>query len=452
MISDNVPRLLIGGTNSGCGKTTVVCAILQAMKNRGLDVAAFKCGPDFIDPMFHTEIIGIPSINIDLFFSGECGARDSFMHYAHGLNVIEGVMGFYDGNSMSSDVGSSYRTALALQAPSILVVNVRGMALSAAAIVNGFINLRKPNTVCGVILNRATETTYPQLKDMIEAECGVKVFGYLPRLDDCAIESRHLGLVTAQEIDDLKNKLQKLAEQAEMSIDIDGLTDLMKRQPSIEFNESQLERLDDVTVAVALDRAFCFYYQENLDILKRLGARIVTFSPLTDSSLPQCDGLYIGGGYPELYAKKLSENTRMLDSVKTAVENGLPTIAECGGFMYLTRSINGERTVGIFDTECKNSGKLRRFGYVTVTAHSDSLLFRTGDTVRAHEFHYWDAAAPGNDLTAIKPNGRTWDCAYVSDTYYAGFPHLYLPAAPHCAERFIKKCSERRKRLETDGD
>jgi len=447
----DAPRLLIAGTNSGCGKTTVVCALLQALKNRGLDAASYKCGPDYIDPMFHREVIGIPSRNIDLFFSGE-DARRTFAESARELNVIEGVMGFYDGISMSSDEGSSYRTALALDAPVVLVINVRGMALSAAAAVNGFRSLRDPDPVCGVILNGASAATYAQLRDMLEYECGVKVYGYLPRSDEYSLESRHLGLVTAQEIGDIKVRLQKLAEQAESSIDIDGLIALMRGQAPIEYEERRREIRGEVTVAVAMDRAFCFYYQANLDLLTDLGAKIVPFSPLDDTSLPDCDGLYIGGGYPELYAAQLSQNAPMLRSIREAVSGGLPTIAECGGFMYLTRGISGERAVGIFDTDCENSGKLRRFGYVTLTARSDSLLFTAGDTVRAHEFHYWDAGDPGDALDAVKPNGKSWRCAHVSDTLYAGYPHLYLPSAPYCAERFIDKCIERRKSRETDGN
>ena len=452
MMTKNADRLLICGTNSGCGKTTVVCALLQALKNRNLDVVSFKCGPDYIDPMFHSEIIGVPSINIDLFFSGEDRAKDLFVNYAHELNIIEGVMGFYDGISMSSDEGSSYRTALALDSPALLVVNVRGMALSAAAIINGFTSLRTPNSVCGVILNGASDSTYPQLKDMIESECCVRVYGYLPRSDEYAVESRHLGLVTAQEIGDIRERLQKLAAQAEKSIDIDGLIELMHNQSTIEYEERRVPIQRDVRIAYAHDRAFCFYYQANLDILSQYGARLIPFSPLSDDSLPECDGLYIGGGYPELYAKQLSENTGMINSIKEAVTDGLPTIAECGGFMYLTQSIDGCRTVGILDTDCTDTGKLRRFGYVTLTAESDSMLFRSGETVRAHEFHYWDAAAPGTSMTAVKPNGRSWRCSYVSDTLYAGFPHLYLPSAPSCAERFVEKCIERRNRCETDGD
>ena len=445
-------RLLIAGTNSGCGKTTVVCAILQALKNRGLDVGSCKCGPDYIDPMFHREVIGLPSRNIDLFFSPEEEARRDFAASAREYTVIEGVMGFYDGLSMTSEDASSYTVAQTLSAPAVLIVNARGMALSAAAAVKGFLTLRTPNPIRGVLLNGVTEMSYPLLKEAVEKETGVPVYGYLPRSAEYALESRHLGLITAQEITDLRERLGKLAEQAERSIDLDGLLRLMESASELEYEPRPVKKLGDVTVAVASDRAFCFYYPANLELLEALGARLVPFSPLTDQSLPECDGLLLGGGYPELYAGELAENVSMRRSVKAAVEGGLPTVAECGGFMYLMRSLGGAEQVGVFDTACENTGRLRRFGYVTLRAESESLLFAPGDTIRAHEFHYWDADRPGDALLAEKPGGRSWRCAYVGDTVYAGYPHLYFPSGRRAAERFIEKCIERRNRRETDGD
>ncbi len=446
------PRMLIAGTNSGCGKTTVVCAILQALRNRGYDTASFKCGPDYIDPMFHREVIGLSSMNIDLFFSDREQARSTFAAYSRELNVIEGVMGFYDGMSMSSEAASSYDVARTLDAPAVLVVNARGMALSCAAIVKGFMSLREPNPVKGVILNRVTPMTYTLLKQTVEHECGVKVYGYLPYDESCSLESRHLGLVTAQEISDLKDKLRRMAEQAEKSVDLDGLIELMRDQKPVGYSVPEVKRLADVRVAVARDRAFCFYYQANLDVLTALGARLIPFSPMEDSVLPECDGLILGGGYPELYARELSANKAMLESVRGAVSDGLPTIAECGGFMYLCGDIDGSEMAGVFPDSCRGTGKLSRFGYVTLEAGEDSMLFAPGDTVKAHEFHYWDCEDPGNALSAVKPGGRKWKCAHVGPTLYAGYPHLYLPSSPSAAERFIEKCRERKIKHETHGD
>ena len=444
-------RLLIAGTGSGCGKTTVTCAILQALKNRGHDLASFKCGPDYIDPMFHAEIIGTPCTNIDLFFLDEARARERFLTHAAELNVIEGVMGCYDGLAMDSDEASSAHVARALNAPMVLGVNARGMALSAAAVVRGFLELR-PNTIQGVILNNVTAGSYPALKAAIEAECGVCVYGHLPPSPDCALESRHLGLVTAQEIKDLREKLQTLAARAEASVDLDGLIELMRAQPPLEAEEARIEPVGSVRIAVARDRAFCFYYRDNLELLEALGARIIPFSPLSDAALPDCDGLYIGGGYPELYAGRISQNRGMLESIAAAVGDGMPTIAECGGFMLLSRSIGEHAMAGALPAACHNTGRLSRFGYATLTAEMDNLLLCAGEQIRAHEFHYWDADDPGAALTARKPGGRSWRCAHVSDTLYAGYPHLYFYSNPNAARRFVEKCLEGRKRFETDGN
>ena len=448
----HAPRVLIAGTGSGCGKTTTVCAILQALKNRGHVVASFKCGPDYIDPMFHSEIIGAQSTNIDLFFSDEAQARSIFLKHAAELNIIEGVMGFYDGMSMDSEKASSHHVARTLDAPAILLVNGRGMALSVAAVVKGYLELRKPSGIAGVIFNNISAMTYPLLKSAVERECGVKVYGYIPNCPECALESRHLGLVTAQEVDNLRNKMQILAQQAEKSIDLDGLIKLMQAQNPIEAEEFVQEYIGKVRIAVAQDKAFCFYYRDNLEMLEEMGTELIPFSPIGDEKLPDCDGLILGGGYPELYLDRLSPNTRMLQSIRNAIANGLPTIAECGGFMYLTENISGHPMVGAIKTSCYNAKKLQRFGYTTISAEKDSLLFAAGTSIRAHEFHYWDAENPGSDLLSQKPSGKSWKCVYATDTLYAGYPHLYFPSNPGAAARFINKCLERKMRHEADGN
>ena len=446
------PRLLIAGTGSGCGKTTTVCAILQALKNRGCDVASFKCGPDYIDPMFHSEIIGAQSTNIDLFFSDAAQARSLFARHAAELNIIEGVMGFYDGIAMDSAQGSSHHVASVLDAPAVLVVNGRGMALSAAAVVKGFVELRRPSGVQGVIFNNVSAMSYPMLKAAVEGETGVRVYGYLPPCPQCALESRHLGLVTAQEVEGLHQKMQLLASQAEASIDLDGLIALMRAQTPIEAEQIQVPRIGDVRVAVARDKAFCFYYRDNLELLEELGAQLIPFSPLKDEALPDCDGLILGGGYPELALDALSANTAMRRCIASAVADGLPTIAECGGFMVLTQRIADAPMAGAIPTACFNAKKLCRFGYTTLSAQEDNLLLAAGESIRAHEFHYWDAENPGGDLISCKPSGRSWKCAYATETLYAGYPHLYLPSNPNAAKRFIQKCLERKMRHEADGN
>ena len=438
------PRVVIAGTGSGCGKTTTVCAILQALKNRGLSPMSFKCGPDYIDPMFHSGIIGVDSANLDIFFAGEAGVRSAFVRHAADVNVVEGVMGLYDGLAMDSDVSSSYHLARVLDAPVVLVLNVRGMALSAAAAVKGYMTLRSPNVVRGVIFNKVSPMTYPSLSKVVEKECGIPVLGYLPDLPECSLESRHLGLVTAAEVSELQSKMQRLAEAAEKTLDLDGLLELMRAQQPLSADVPSVEKLGSVRLAVARDKAFCFYYRDNLELFEALGAEIVPFSPLTDRVLPSCDGLYLGGGYPELHAAGLSANESMRASLRAAVVDGLPTIAECGGFMYLTERIAGHPMAGLLPGSCADTGHLVRFGYVTLEAEKDSLLLRAGERIRGHEFHHWDAETPGADLTAVKPSGKTWLCAHCTDTLYAGYSHLYFPSHPDAAARFIKKCIERK--------
>ena len=448
----HAPRLLIAGTGSGCGKTTTVCAILQALKNRGYDVASFKCGPDYIDPMFHSEIIGAQSTNIDLFFSDEAQARSIFAKHAAELNIIEGVMGFYDGMSMDSEKASSYHVAKVLDTPAILVVNGRGMALSAAAVVKGYLELRRPSGIAGVIFNNVSAMTYSMLKNAVERECGVKVFGYMPNCPECALESRHLGLVTAQEVDDLRNKMQILSAQAERSIELDGLIELMQTQKPMVAEEFAQVHIGNVRIAVAKDKAFCFYYRDNLEMLEELGAELIPFSPIADEKLPDCDGLILGGGYPELYLEALSRNETMRASIRSAIADGLPTIAECGGFMYLTEYIEDYPMAGAIKTNCFNAKKLQRFGYTTISAEKNSLLFAAGTSICAHEFHYWDAENSGSSLNSQKPSGKSWKCAYTTDTLYAGYPHLYFPSNPEAVKRFIQKCLERKMRHEADGN
>ena len=446
------PRVLIAGTGSGCGKTTVVCAILQALKKRKYNIASYKCGPDYIDPMFHSEIIGAPSTNIDLFFTDEECARSLFVKHASELNVIEGVMGYYDGIAMDSPEASAWHVARVLDAPAILIVNVRGMALSCAAVVRGYMELRQPSGIAGVILNHASAMTYPAYKVAIEQECDVRVYGYLPECPECALESRHLGLVTAQEVTGLQTKLNQLEEHAEKCIDLDGLAELMRAQKPIEAHKIVLQRIGSVRIAIARDRAFCFYYRDNLELLESLGAELIYFSPLADEKLPECDGLILGGGYPELYARALSDNRSMLESMRRAVLDGMPTIAECGGFMVLTDRIGEFPMAGVIPTACFDKRRLSRFGYATIAAEEDSLLLAAGESIRGHEFHYWDAEAPGDALVACKSSGRQWRCAYANETLYAGYPHLYFYSNPQVAERFVKKCIERKMRHEADGN
>lgn len=443
------PRVLIAGSSSGCGKTTVTCALLQALVNRGMRTGAFKCGPDYIDPMFHSRIIGAKSANLDLFFLDRNTAKYLLARNAAdcAVSVIEGVMGYYDGMGLTSTEASSWRTARVTDTPAVLVVNARGAALSVLAVIHGFLTFQPDSGIQGVILNQCSPMTYPALAEEIRARFGDRVLplGYLPPMPECALESRHLGLVTAAEVEGLKEKMSLLAAQAERSIDLDGLVKLARSAPPLEFEPVELPRFEPVRIAVARDNAFCFYYEDSLQALRDMGAELVEFSPLKDDALPEgIHGLYLGGGYPELYAARLSENISMRNSIRAALERGLPCIAECGGFMYLTEKIGECPMVGFLSGACFDTGKLTRFGYVTLTAKGDNLLCRAGEHIRAHEFHHWDCTASGTDFTARKSTGKSWDCVIATDRLYAGYPHFHLYANLDFAKNFYEACRKER--------
>ena len=444
----NVDRVIITGTGSGCGKTTVTCALLTAYKKRGLNVGAGKCGPDYIDPMFHRSVIGAASANLDPYFFDRDTLCRLLMDHGGGrdINIIEGVMGYYDGLGITTE-GSTYELARKISAPAVLTVNAKGASLSLLAQIKGFIDFMPESLIAGVILNNCTEKVYSSLAPLIEERLHVRALGFMPRMPECEIGSRHLGLITAAEIDDLKVKLARLAEQAERSLDLDGIAALAAEAPELYCTELPIEGYGRFRVAVARDRAFCFYYEDSLAVLEKMGAELVPFSPLGDSRLPEgINGLYLGGGYPELYADELSKNASMRESIRTALENGLPCIAECGGFMYLTEAIGGRPMVGFLPGGSFDNGRLTRFGYVTLTAKEDNMLCKEGESIRGHEFHRWECEDTGSAFRAEKADGRGWDCVFASETLYAGFPHFHFLANPRFAEGFAKACIKEKNR------
>ena len=340
-------RILLTAPSSGSGKTLITCGLLHALKNRGKKVISFKCGPDYIDPMFHSMILGTKSRNLDTFFADEDTVRYLFEKNSNGydLAVLEGVMGYYDGLGGISTRSSAYEVAQVTDTPVILCVDGKGSSVSLVALIKGFLEYKGDSRIRGVILNRVSGMLYPRLKEMIESQLPVRVVGYVPYVPDCVLESRHLGLVTPDEITDLKERVEKLAEILETSIEWDVLDEIAGSNRTISERDMQENVLvrkvtgqdkPSVTIGVARDEAFCFFYEDNLQLLQELGAKLLYFSPLHDKKLPEyVDGLMFHGGYPELYAEALSKNTEMLDSVREALQNGVPCMAECGGFMYL---------------------------------------------------------------------------------------------------------------------
>ena len=500
-VSVHLPRIMIAAEKSGGGKTLFTCALLSLLKEKIQEVRAFKCGPDYIDPMFHRTVLEIPSRNLDSFFADEDTLRyllgrevlemEKFPESR--IAVLEGVMGFYDGLGGVSERSSAWEVADLTDTPVILLVDMKGRSLSALASIKGFLDYKEKSHVTGVIFNRLSPMLYPGLKERAERELGIRVFGYVPELKNLTLESRHLGLVMPEEILGIRERLDLIKEKVRAGINLDGIIEESGRAAEIEvklpeavrqfcnvdcgkvLNNSAAQHIENIAdakkiydsgnthevkstlsdrsvkktvVAVAKDEAFCFYYEDNLDLLKKLGAEIQYFSPIHDRNLPvgTC-AVYLGGGYPELHAKALSENISMRNAIRQAVMEEMPCIAECGGYLYLKDSIMDPDGVewplaGVLPGGSRDTGKLGRFGYITVTSKKEGLLGPAGTEFRAHEFHHWDSEENGTDFAAKKPVGtRGWDCGYTTESFYAGFPHLYFYSNVKIAENFIK-CAE----------
>ena len=448
-----VPRILLGAAASGSGKTLITCGLLQALKNRKLQVTSFKCGPDYIDPMFHSRVIGTKSRNLDSFFADEDTVRYLLEKNARDceISVIEGVMGYYDGLAGISPKASAYDVAKITKTPAVLIVNAKGMSLSAAAFIKGFVEYQEDSQIRGVILNQVSSMMNPRLKQIIEEELSIKVYGYVPVVKDCVLESRHLGLVMPEEIVDLQQKLMELAEILEKSVDIDGLLELAEHAEELPVQESPVAYHTGrkIRIALAKDEAFCFFYQDNLELLEEMGAELVPFSPIHDKKLPEhIDGMLFHGGYPELYAKKLSENKEMLAAVCAAVQTGIPYMAECGGFMYLHQEMEDMEghswpMAGVIHGKSWRTPRLTRFGYITL---EDGTCFGEHvGAIRAHEFHYFDSDRCGEAYTAKKPlSSRSWKCIHSDGQGMSGFPHMYYYSNLRVPEQFLRACEERK--------
>ena len=482
-------RFMISAMASGSGKTVITCGLMRAFARRGLSVAGFKCGPDYIDPMFHTRVLGIPSRNLDLFLQGEDGVRRTLFgaagqdysgsagHNAAGqvvwtdagydapdLAILEGAMGFYDGLGGTTEA-SAWETSAVTDTPVILVLRPKGQSITLAAQVKGLMEFRQPGRIAGLLLTDCRPGLAAHLKNVLERETGLPVLGALPPLAEAALESRHLGLVTAAEVEDLLGRVDVIAENLEKYADLSSIWEIAKEDNSagVDMRTDLLQSADLLKtqelslapgapsakqaagprcrIAVARDPAFCFYYEDNLDALRRAGAELIFFSPMADGALPAADGLYLGGGYPELYLKELSQNESMRESIRRAVDGGMPTVAECGGFLYLQEAVrdNSGRAWPMAEAlpgSGFGTGRLQRFGYLTLRAASDSMLFRAGEEIPAHEFHYWDSTDCGEGIEAVKRDGRHWQCGHISETLYAAFPHLHWGGALPMAERF----------------
>ena len=469
-----IPKVMIAAVKSGSGKTTVTCAFLKQLLCRKKHPVSFKCGPDYIDPMFHEQVLKIPSKNLDTFFSdaSQIQALYEMELPGHDIAVLEGVMGLYDGLGGIREEGSSYHLAKTLDVPVILVVDAHGMGKSVIPLIAGFLQYDEKKLIKGVILNRTSKMFFDTIAPLIEEELSIKALGCIPNEKELTLGSRHLGLILPEEMKELNFQLEKAGQLLEKYVDVDAMIGIAEsafweKEETVaeEVRPEEKEDLEEkaysgkVTIfsqaifsgkkelydrensgtniipsriAVAKDEAFCFYYRDNLRMLEHYGAELV------------------GGGYPELYARQLEENESMRKSIKEALEQQLPSMAECGGFMYLHDTLTDRegttyQMAGVIPAECQYMGKLVRFGYVEVQlpqglTEKGTVERPEPEKIKAHEFHYFDSTANGEDCIATKPvTGRGWKCIHASDDHFWGFPHLYYPSDPKFVKWFLER-------------
>lgn len=476
--------ILIAATGSGSGKTMFTCGLLRLLQQKGCCPCAFKCGPDYIDPSFHKRVLGVPSYNLDPFFTEESVLRRLYETHSmeHDISVLEGVMGYYDGLGFT-DTASTYSVARALDVPVLLLVDCKGMGHSVMAAVEGFVKHRQPSQIAGVVFNRMAPSLYEKAADAVR-ELGIMPLGYLPDNKEFHLESRHLGLVMADEVQNFTERIDAIAGRIAETVDVEGIIKLARNGMSWRAGQSaeaiESNKLNTgLRIAVAQDEAFCFLYEDNLNFLREKGAEIVSFSPLHDREVPpDCHGLYLSGGYPELYAGQLEQNFSMKKDIRDKIAAGMPCIAECGGFLYLHEQLEALEKIadrdsqeragnaagqiepekmeqvmkqpmrakkqyfykmaGVLPARAVNQRRKGHFGYIEITLMHNCLLGQKGDSFRAHEFHYWESASEHSDLHVLKPgNGSTWTEGFCTKTLYAGFPHLYFYGSPKVGENFL---------------
>lgn len=421
---------LIAGTKSGIGKTTVSMGLMSCFS----DVSPFKVGPDYIDGKFHEYVTGNKSYNLDFFLMGEDGVRESFLKHHKNFSIAEGVMGLYDGIDNSLDNGSSAHISRILNLPVILIVDGTGRSTSIAAEIMGYQNFDKRVNIIGVIINKvSSEKTYEILKEAVEKYCRIKCFGYIPKMENISLSSRHLGLVEAYEVENLKEKIEVLKKEFQKTIDIKAIYETAEINLSYKlkniFSDFK-DRYKNIKIGIAKDNAFSFYYNDNIEFLENMGAEIKYFSPLKDEKIPDdVDMLYFGGGYPENYAAELENNISMINSIRDFYNKNGVIYGECGGFIYLSKkliTLDGREYNFVNLTEniieMKNRLDIGRFGYI-------NIRYRENLCGKGHEFHYSRIKEEGKEKKEFKiekPNGRKWECGYSSKNLLCGYPHIHF--------------------------
>ncbi|MBC8059562.1 MAG: cobyrinate a,c-diamide synthase [Clostridiaceae bacterium] len=421
--------IVISSNSSGGGKTTLTLGLMKAIIKRGFEVQGYKAGPDYIDPAFHKHVTDKASRNLDLYLMGEAGVKASYSRGTGEFGVIEGVMGLYDGKGVDSEYSTAHLAKL-LKLPIVLVITPKAQSVTLCAEINGILNFEDSNIV-GVILNNINGGYYKLLKAAIEKNCSpnLKVFGYLPKDERLELKSRHLGLVQSSEVKDLDKKIESCSQLLEDYVDIDSL--LSEFMETEEFQDDFHRESIGLKIAVAQDKAFNFYYKENMELLEEYGT-VEYFSPLKDKKLPEnIDFLYLGGGYPEVFISELSNNKSMLNSIKNALDNGLKCYAECGGLMYLTNSIEGKGTVGFFKGEAHMATGLQNFGYAQLTVVKDNSVVKQGLTINCHEFHksfvdMREETVCNVDKISFDGGLKQWNCGYLKNNTMGTYAHIHF--------------------------
>ena len=456
-----IPRIIVAGDRSSSGKTTISVGIMSLLVERGLTVQPFKVGLDYIDPSYHAMVTGRTGENLDGFLMPDLAITEAFQHSAEGADiaVIEGVRGLYEGLESLSDVGSTAQIAKILKSPVILVVDAQSITRSTAAIVKGYKEFDKGVNIRGVILNKVgSERHAEKAKIAIEKYTGVEVLGAIPRNKAMNLTMRHLGLIPAREgasrVPDFDVKLEKIKAIIKEHINIDRIIEIAKESPKVRNGKQTIftkVKGNGIRIGVALDEAFNFYYKDNVDLLTLKGAEVVYFSPLHDSVIPEVDGLIIGGGYPEIYASELASNGSMKKSVAEASQRGMPIYGECGGLMYLSRSLEcddgkSHDMVGVMDARTSMKQHVRTIGYVLGKFEKDTPIGLKGTFFKGHEFHY-------SVMTDISPDASFayrmdrgmgikdgMDGMMVNNTL-GSYTHLHAASYVQFADKFVEACA-----------
>ncbi len=454
-----LPRIVIAAVSSCGGKTTVVTGLLSALRQKGLKVQSYKVGPDYIDPGYHRLASGYPAHNLDSWLMPEDKLREIFIRTSKeaDISVVEGVMGLYDGGR--SGVSSTAEIAKLLDAPVVLVIDAKSMGASAAAIALGFREYDPQVKLAGVILNRLGSDTHRLMIEKAMQEIGIPVLGAIKRDDSLAMPERHLGLLPVEENQRELEAVEAIGRAVVSQTDLVSIIRLADKAGEMEMaDDSNAVTEDDknVTIAVARDDAFSFYYPESLRILEKSGARIILFSPLKDKELPFCDGVILGGGFPEMFAEALRCNYTMLESIKNAAESGMPIYSECGGFMYLTQAMidfDGiEHTMaGVLPCRVQMNKKLQMVGYVSAEMNTDTVLGPKGTRLHGHEFHFSSEIIPEKDcrdraftFTRMR-NNAVYQAGYAWKNVLGSYLHLHFAGCPEAADYFVEKCKLWRK-------